>query len=199
MLADQPIAAHLVLRPGEVISGNDVWTPLTALFIFPNGSLGMLFGTAMVQWFLGSELEGFWGTRKYLTLVLGCAVVGHLVSVALAAVVPVVAMTPIGGSNAIDLAAVTAFGVIFGKRPLRLLGALPLTSRTLAMLILGLSLLGPVARGAPWPVILPWLVAIAGALLVTLQPWRRLGDSGKLRKSKRSHLRVVPPDKNLLN
>jgi len=62
----------------------------------------------------------------------------------------------------------------------------------------------PLARGAPWPVAVPWIVAIAGALLVTMQPWRRQRSSGKLggrrKKSKgRANLRVVRPDDELLN
>ncbi len=201
LLADQPVAARLVLLPETVLAGSDLWQPITANFIYPEGALAMLLGTLFVQWFFGSELESFWGLRKYLTLVLGCGLAGHLTSVLLALVVPSVAITPVGGATAIDLAAVTAFGLVFGKRPLRLLAALPLNARGLALIVIGLTILGPVARGAPWPVILPWLVAIAGAALVTTQPWRRLRDSGKLgsKKPKKRHLRVVRPDPKLLN
>lgn len=204
LLADRPPAAYLLLTPNAVLSDIAVWQPLTANLIYPDGSLGLLFGTLIIQWFLGSELEHFWGTRKYLVLVAACGVTGHLASVLAGALSQTAAMTPVGGATAMDLAAVTAFGVVFGKRPLRLLGAIPLSSRGLAILVIALSLLSPLARGAPWPVVLPWLVAIAAALLVTTQPWRRLRDSGKLggrkRKRKRkSHLRVVEPDPKLLN
>lgn len=192
------------MRAADVLSLAEVWSPLTANFLFPDGGLGMLFGTLVVQWFVGSELEGFWGLRKYLLLVLGSALAGHLTLVVIALFSETAATTTVGGTTAIDLAAVAAFGVVFGKRPLRLLGALPLSSRGLAIGVIVLSLLGPIARGAPWPVVLPWLVAIGTALLVTTQPWRRMRDSGKLGGSKRkkkrqSHLRVVPPDPDLLN
>jgi hypothetical protein len=97
---------------------------------------------------------------------------------------------------------VTAFGVVFGKRPLSLAGVVPLTSRGLAMIVAALAIIAPLVRGAPWPVILPWIVAMLAALALTTQPWRRLRSSGKLggRKSKkRAHLRVVRPDRELLN
>ena len=203
VLADQPLAAELLLTPGGVLSGEGFWQPITANVIFPDGSLALLFGTLFIQWFLGSELEEFWGMRKYLLLAIGCGIAGHVVSVALAPLSATIANTPVGGSTAMDLAATTAFGVVFGKRPLRLVGSIPLSCRGLAMFVIGLSILAPVARGAPWPVVIPWLTAIAGALLVTMQPWRRLRDSGKVegskRKRRRSHLRVVEPDPKLLN
>jgi membrane associated rhomboid family serine protease len=202
-LADQPLAEHLLLTPALVLQGQNLWSPITANFIFPDGELAYLIGTLFIQWFIGSELEGFWGMRKYLVLVIGCGIAGHLVSVALAPFVPDIASTTLGGTTAIDLATVAAFGVVFGKRPLRLLGALPLSSRGLAILLVVLTVLGPLARGAPWPVVLPWIVAMCGAVLLTTQPWRRLRDSGKLggskRKKKKSHLRVVPRDPKLLN
>jgi membrane associated rhomboid family serine protease len=198
ILADQPVGQLLVLHPGGVFAGEGVWQPLTANFVFTEGDVGLLFGTLVVQWFLGSELEGFWGLRKYVTLVVACGVAGYLASSLLAVFVPAVAAVPVGGATAMDLAAVAAFGVVMGKRPLRVLAVLPLTARSLAILVLALSILSPLARGAPWPVVVPWLVAIAGAILATTQPWRRMRDSGKLRgrnkRKNRGHLRVVRPD-----
>lgn len=202
LLADQPIAAELLLLPSRVLAGETLWSPLTALFMFPNGSVGLVLGTLFVQWLVGGQLEDFWGTKKYLGFVIGCALFGHAVSVGLAALVTDVASTPLGGATAMDLAAVSAFGVVFGKRPLSLAGVVPLSSRGLAALIAALTVVSPLVRGAPWPVVLPWLAAIAAALAVTTQPWRRLRSSGKLggrKNGRRSHLKVVRPDRTLLN
>jgi membrane associated rhomboid family serine protease len=203
MLADQPVATHLVLHPGGVFRGEGVWQPLTANFIFIEGDVALVIGTLVVQWFIGSELEGFWGTRKYLAFVVGCGMVGYVVSALLALFVPAVAAVTVGGATPMDLATVAAFGAVYGKRQVRLLAALPLTARSLTALVLAISLVSPLARGEPWPTVIPWLVAIAAALLVTTQPWRHLRDSGKLlgRRSKRdrAHLRVVRPDRNMLN
>jgi membrane associated rhomboid family serine protease len=205
IIGDQPLGAQLVLTPGEVLAGHRVWAPVTTNVIFPPGGMTLLLSTLFIQWFLASPLEGFWGTRKYLLLAFGCGIAGHLVSVALAPLSPSIANTPVGGTTAIDMAAVTAFGVVFGKRKLRLFGGIEVSSRGVAIFVIALSVISPVARGTPWPVVIPWLTAIAGALLVTTQPWRRLRDSGKVggskRKRRRSHLRVVevesPPE--LLN
>jgi membrane associated rhomboid family serine protease len=205
ILGDQPVAEELVLVPNAVLDGRRLWTPATANAIFPPGSVALLLGTLLIQWFVAGALEEFWGTRKYLLLVVGCGIGGHLASVALAPLSPTIATTPVGGATAIDLAAVAAFGVVFGKRRMRLIGGIEFSSRGVAVFVIALSILSPVARGAPWPVVIPWLTAVGGALLVTTQPWRRLrgsakgGKVGGAKRKRRSHLRVVEPDPKLLN
>ncbi len=200
MLGDNEIAEQLVLLPGNVLQGKAVWTPITANLIFKAGAMGGLIGTLVVQWFIGSELEDFWGTKKYLLLVLGAGIAGHLTSVLVALFSSTVAVTPLGGTTPIDMAAVAAFGFVYKDRRLRLMAALPLTAKWLAVLFVSLSLLSPIARGS-WPEVIPILVAIGVAAAATTQPWRRMRDSGKLgsKKPKKRHLRVVRPDSELLN
>lgn len=203
LLADQPLGDRLVLHPGEVIRGEGLWQPLTANFVYPEGRVGLVLGTLLAQWFLAGHLEGYWGTRKYLALVIGCGVAGHVASVLLALGVPQVAEVIVGGATPMDLAAVVAFGAFMGARPLSLGGVLPLSGRTLAIIIAVLSVVSPLARGAPWPVIVPGVVSMLVALLVVTQPWRRLRNSGKVgsrrRKPQAAHLRVIRPDDELLN
>lgn len=201
LLGDKPLAQQLLLQPGNVLAGVDVWTPITANVIFPNGAMGGLIGTLVVQWFIGSELEGFWGAKKYLLLVIGAGIAGYLTSVVVATFSTTVAVTQLGGTTPLDMAAVTAFGLVFKDRPLRLMAVLPLNAKWLALIFVGISLLGPLAGGA-WPEVIPILVAIGVAAAVTTQPWRRLRDSGKLggsKKPRKRHLRVVRPDPELLN
>ena len=84
-------------------------------------------------------------------------------------------------------------------------GGLSIRARTLAAIFVALGVIAPLGRGAPWPIAVPWLVAIAGALLWTLQPWRRAGDSGRVTrpkskgKTRAKHLRVVDRDPEMLN
>ncbi len=203
LLADQPIASDLVLDPGGVARGEGLWQPFTANFIFPEGRVGLVLGTLAVQWFLAGTLEDFWGTRKYLTLVIASGTAGYVGAVLLALGVPAVATTTMGGATPMDLAAVVAFGVFTGKQPLSVGGILPLSGRTLAIIIAVLSVVSPLARGAPWPVVIPGIVSMTVALLVVTQPWRRLRKSGKVggrsRGKRAGHLRVIRPDDELLN
>ncbi len=203
MLADQPLGDLLVLHPGDVIQGEGVWQPLTANVLFPEGRVGLVLGTIIVQWLLAGPLEDYWGTRKYLTLVIGCGIAGYLASVLLALGVPAVAQEVVGGSTPMDLAAVVAFGAFMGQRPLSVAGVIPMSGRTLALIVAAVSVVGPLARGAEWPVIVPGAVSMLAALLVVTQPWRRLPKSGKVggrgRKKRAAHLRVIRPDDELLN
>lgn len=202
LLADHAAAADLVLTPARLFKGQTLWAPLTANFIFADSAVALVIGTAAVQWFIGGQLEDFWGTRKYLTFVIGCGVFGYAAQLGFGALIGEVATTPVSGATAMDLATVTAFGVVFGKRPLSVAGVIPLTSRGLAIFIGALAILSPLVRGAPWPTVIPWVMAMLAALAVTTQPWRRLRSSGKLggrKKKGRAHLSVVRPDRELLN
>ena len=202
MLGDQPFAHQLVLLPADVLHGRELWTPLTANFMFPNNELFGLLGTGFTQWFIGSQLEAFWGTKKYVTLVLGAGIAGYVAAVLVGALSSTAAGTEVGGSVAMDLAAITAFGFVFANRQLRLLASLPLSVKGFSMLLVGLSLVIPLLRGSPWPSVVPLLVAVAVAAAAVTQPWRRLRDSGKLEgrgKAKKRHLKVVGPDSKLLN
>ena len=201
MLGDQSYADHLRLMPGNVLQGQDVWSPITANVMFRADGMAGLVGALVVQWFIGSQLEEFWGAKKYLLLVIGAGIAGHLTSVLVALFSPTVAVTELGGTTPMDMAALAAFGFVFKDRPLRLMAALPLSAKWLAILFIGLGVLRPLATG-DWPEVIPMVVAILVAAAVTTQPWRRLRDSGKLggsKKPKKRHLRVVRPDSELLN
>lgn len=201
IVGDQPLGDALRLHPGALVSGGGLWQPITANFVFPATSVGFVIGTLLIQWFVGSQLEGFWGTRKYVTLVLGCGIAGFLVYALVSPYVPAVVH---GGSTAMDVAALTAFGVVYGAREMPLFGAVVLKARTIAMILIFINAVVPILRGQPWPLAIPWFVAIAGGWLATAQPWRRGGTarrsssstprSAPKKRAKPSHLKVVKDD-----
>lgn len=198
-LADQPVAADLVLgRP--FADRLALWQPLSAVVVFPNGSLGGLVGTLLIQWFVGGHLEARWGTRRYLTYILACAVLGYLVLGLVGLAVPSALVIAQGGTAPADLAAVVGFGVVYARQPVQLFGALPLTGRGLAALLVAVMVLAPLLREG-WPGSLPLAVAAALAWLWAWR-WRPSADSGKVaaRGSRRPrHLRVVKTPPKLLN
>ena len=198
-LADQPVAADLVLgRP--FADRLALWQPLSAVLVFPNGSLGGLVGTLLIQWFVGGHLEARWGTRRYLTYILACAVLGYLVLGLVGLAVPAALVIAQGGTAPADLAAVVGFGVVYARQPVQLFGALPITGRGLAALLVAVMVLAPLLREG-WPGSLPLAVAAALAWLWAWR-WRPSADSGKVaaRGSRRPrHLRVVKTPAKLLN
>lgn len=199
LVGDRPLGAMLRVQPGALLSGAGLWQPLTANFVFPGDGAGLVMGTLFSQWVFGSHLERFWGTRRYVTLVLSAGTAGYLAYALLSPWLPEIEH---GGSSGFDLAAIAAFGVVFAKHELSPFGAQRIRGRTLALILVPLGLIGPVLAGASWATPIPWLISVGIALLVTTQPWRRRGDrDGTTRKprgkAKPSHLKVVP--KELLN
>lgn len=198
VLADQPAAAALTL--GHGFAAGQLWQPLSAVFLYPDGALGGLVGTLILQWFVGGHLEALWGTARYLTLCLSAAVLGYLVLGLIGLGVPGALVIPQGGTTPADLAAVIGFGVVYARQPVQLFGALPLTGRGLAALLAGVIILAPLIREG-WPGSVPLAVAAALAALLAWR-WRPAMDSGKVAahggKSRPRHLRVVK-DPRLLN
>jgi membrane associated rhomboid family serine protease len=192
VIADQPLAAALTVN-FRFLTELALWQPLSAIFVFPEGQLGGLIGTLLIQWFVGSHLEAIWGLRRYLTLVLSAAALGYLALALLGLAVPAALAFPSGGTAPADLAAVVGFGVIFGRQQVQLFGALPISARGLAALVAALMILSPLLRGH-WPQAIPAAVAALGALLLASR-WRSPPTSGKVAARggarRPRHLKVV--------
>lgn len=203
------VAGSFTLQPDELLAGRHWWTPASALFHYPEG-LGLLglVWTLAIQWVIGSRLEGFWGTTRYLLMVLVAGLVGYAGMVALSAVVPAAAALDYAGPGPIDTAALVAFAWVFGKQrmqmgsreisPLLVFGIAAPISVTFALWV-------AVVAGTPiaqtWPLVIPGVLAAAVATLF-VQPWRKRENSGKVARTKPrgpTHLRVVRTPEDMLN
>lgn len=209
LLGDRPIADSLTLQADALLDARLWWTPLTALFRHGEGlaMLGLLW-MLIVQAWLGSKLEGFWGTGRYLLLALVSGVVGLAGASALGLVVPLVRATSWTGSAPLDLAALVAFGFVFADEPQRVAGR-EISSRVIALvaglIVLGLPLVVALSEGvgiaSAWPTVLPSVLAGVVATLF-VRPWQRRPTSGKVERAKhrgQPHLRVVRNADDMLN
>lgn len=191
-VADLPVAGLLVLGP-PFADALALWQPLTAPFLFPEGQLAGLIGTALLQWFVGSAVEARLGIARYLAVVLGGAVLGYLVLGLVGLAVPAALAGPHGGTTPVDLAALALFGLLFAREPVSILSLLPLTARSFAAVAGALLLLGPLLRGG-WPEIVPGLVA-AGFALALGRRWQKPRASGKVAPrgggKRPRHLKIV--------
>lgn len=210
LLGDRSAVADVTtLVPAEVLAGRGWWTPLTALFRYPEG-LGMLglLWTLIVQWVLGSRLDGFWGPTRYLIMVLIAGLVGYGGAVGLAALMPELGALAHGGPGPIDTAAIVAFGWVFAGERLQLGSAEispTLVAGIAAPLTIGFPMLVAVVAGTPvgwaWAALIPGALAAVVATLF-VQPWRKRENSGKVgRETRRDqpHLRVVRTADDMLN
>lgn len=208
LLGDRGATAEaLTLEPGLVLEGREWWTPLTTAFRDPEGLglLGLLW-TLLIQWMIGSRLEGFWGTTRYLIMVMVAAIVGYASTLGLALVVPEAASLSFAGAGPIDVAAATAFAIVFAREKLTL-GSTQISptlvggiAAALALVFpLVVALVGKVPAAQAWPTLIPGAVAAVIAT-VFVQPWRKRENSGKVgRSEQRAHLRVVRTPDDMLN
>lgn len=203
------LAPHLSLEPSAVLGGERWWTPLTALLRYPEGLglLGLLW-TLIIQWVIGSRLDGFWGTTRYLIMVFVAGLVGYGGAVALGAALPASAGLVHAGPAPLDAAAAVAFAWVFARERLHL-GSAELSPVVVglvaATLSVGFPLLVALVAGNPvgqaWPALIPGVLAAVVATLF-VQPWRKREKSGKVGREDRrghSHLRVVRSADDMLN
>ncbi|HVI02209.1 MAG TPA: rhomboid family intramembrane serine protease [Enhygromyxa sp.] len=208
LLGDRGATADaLTLEPALVLDGREWWTPLTTAFRYPEG-LGLLalLWTLAIQWVIGSRLEGFWGTTRYLVMIIVAAVVGYASTLGLAIVMPAAAELSYAGAGPIDVAAAVAFAIVF-KREKLTLGSTHISpalvggiAAALALVFpLLVALVGKIPAAQAWPTLIPGVVAGVVAT-VFVQPWRKRENSGKVgRSEQRAHLRVVRTPDDMLN
>jgi hypothetical protein len=200
------VAEALTLEPGLVLDGREWWTPLTTSFRFPEG-LGLLgLWTLLIQWVMGSRLEGFWGTTRYVVMVMVAALVGYAATLGLAIAVPTAATLSFAGAGPIDVAAAVAFAIVFARETMTL-GSTQVSPTLVGGLAASLALVFPLivsvvtgtAAAQAWPTLIPG--AVAGLVaIVFVQPWRKRENSGKVgRSEQRAHLRVVRTPDDMLN
>lgn len=189
-VADTPLAGSLLVGP-SFLGERALWEPLTAPFLFPDGKLGGLIATALLQWLVGSPVEARLGARRYLGLALGGAILGYLTLGLLGLAVPAALASAQGGSAPVDVAVLAAFGVLLAREPVSIFGVLPLTARSFAGAAAGLLLVGQLAREG-WPGLVPCVVAGACGLLLARR-WQSGRGSGKVAPPGRRprHLRIV--------
>jgi membrane associated rhomboid family serine protease len=215
LLGDRGFAEALTLEPGAVLDGSEWWTPLTTMFRYPEG-LGLLglLGMFGVQWLIGSRLEGFWGTARYLAMVLVAGLLGYASTLALALALPDAQTLSFAGASPLNLAAAVAFMIVFGQAPKSEPVKMQLGSAELSPVLVGgivaglalgfplvVALVAKVPVSAAWPTLVPG--GVAGLVAVVfVQPWHKRKDSGKVAAGKaraQTHLRVVRTPEDMLN
>ncbi|QHN02446.1 rhomboid family intramembrane serine protease [Granulicella sp. WH15] len=130
---------HLLLEPLAVAHGQ-VWQLLTYAFL-PLDLLGALFGM-LALWFVGSYLEGMFGSRWLLEFYLACTVLGAAISSALTfthlpGLRPDV---PMLGAWPPILGLMVAFAVFAGEQEVRLFFVLTLKAKYMVVIYVLFSL-----------------------------------------------------------
>jgi membrane associated rhomboid family serine protease len=111
-------------------------------YMFLHGGLFHILFNMLVLWLFGSELEGFWGSRGFLTFYLVCGlgagVLATLFGVLLPGGRPCAAT--IGASGAI-YGLIMAFGSVFATRTVVFALIFPMQARTMAWILFAIAFL----------------------------------------------------------
>jgi membrane associated rhomboid family serine protease len=190
--------AALLLTPAQVVGRLWLWQPVTYAFV-ETSPMGVIFA-ALVLWQVGGSLEQSWGSRRMVRFALGTTVLAGVLTVALAFVVPPLALSSFGGGWVMGIALWVAFGLSLGAAPTNFWG-LPVSGNILALIGVGFVFLEGAFYG--WLLVVPSVLGLALAAgyvrlggpelwWLKLQSWRlhrRLQGRSK-------HLKVVAPDRN---
>lgn len=192
------------LVPAAILQGQ-LWRLVTWPF-FQGDVLALLFGGFML-WSLGQQLSYAWSERRFATRFLGYAVGAALLTTLLAVVWPVARATAHVGVWPVVNALLVAWAMLYPDRQVNLWGVLPLTGKTLALLVAGGTVLYAIFAGLPagLAVFAPHLFALGLAwvqargvggrrsLFQARQWWAE--REGKRRAAARAkHLKVVRKD-----
>jgi membrane associated rhomboid family serine protease len=190
--------AWAALFPGAILSG-EIWR-LVSWFFVQGDPFGLLF-VALMLWWLGPQLVYAWGEKRFVLRLLGITVGASLVTTALAVVWPEARAPHLGAWPTIN-ALIVSWALLYPDRQVNLWGILPVTGRTLALLVVGGTVLYAVFGGvAGFGAFLPHFAAMGIAYLLA----RGLTFSGVFRRAKRGmadreqkrrakHLKVVQRD-----
>jgi membrane associated rhomboid family serine protease len=197
---DRSLAALAALSPVLILRG-EVWRLVTWPFV-QESPFTLLFGCFML-WSFGQQLSYVWSERRFLTRFVGYTL-GAGVLTTLLALVWAPATTPHLGIWPIVNALLFAWAMLYPDRQVNIWGILPLTGKTLALLVVGGTLLYGIAAGgvAGIGAFAPHLFAIGIAWVQGRPRARRrpLSDQARRwwseRETKRraKHLKVVRKD-----
>jgi membrane associated rhomboid family serine protease len=187
------VAEEMVLVPGSVLEGH-AWQLVS--YIVPTTPMGIfLFGVLL--WMFGGELERRWGARRFLTFYFGVTIAAAGLLSLLALVLAPLRAIPVFGTDALLLALVIAWGIIYAERQILFMFVLPLKGRTVVLLSLGVTALYAFAS-QPMAFVIHAFTALCAATIVIV--WRRYGGVlisirmyfARVRARRaRSHLRSV--------
>lgn len=138
----------------KILQG-EVWRLFTApLMHAPSGSIWHILGAIMGLYFLGTSLEDAWGGARFLRFLIASLLLAYGVQLAFQLVLPASLSTKLVGSiwfgsiPAVEATAI-AWALSFRNSTVRLAFVIPITSKGLVMVVVGLNLMSLVVGEVP--------------------------------------------------
>lgn len=152
MLSEPLIGRWFGLSTVRVLFDFWIWQVGTYMFLHTESVMHVLFNMLMI-WFIGAELEGFWGRRFFLGYYLGCGVGAALIWMLgsfgyyLVTSNHVPMATPVLGASGAVFGLLLAYGLLFGHRIIYFFGVFPMQARFFVMILGGIEVMNLLSQG----------------------------------------------------
>lgn len=133
------------LVPSGLINQHRFWQLFTYSFL--HADVMHLFLNLMMFAFIGGELEGTWGTARFLRFYFFCTVAAGLFYLFLQVFVQGGLNTPMVGASGGIYGLLMAYGLIFGERVLLFMMLFPMKAKHFIWILAGIELLSTVFSG----------------------------------------------------
>lgn len=150
------VLGAVALMPIAILRGQ-AWRLVTWPF-FQDDPFTLLFA-GLILWQLGQQLSYAWSERRFVSRFLGYTIGAAVGATLLALVWDNASAIAHVGVWPVTMALVVAWAMLYPERQVNIWGVLPLTGRTLAMLVAFATVLYAIARG--FAAFTPHLIAIA--------------------------------------
>jgi membrane associated rhomboid family serine protease len=146
------------------------WQFLTYGFVHDPGGIGHILFNMLTLWFLGRDVEAWYGTREFTRLYLALLVFGSVVWAAVNYFDPRVDLAaPLMGASGAVTGVVILYALCFPRRMLLFMFVLPMPAWVLGAMVVGYDVLGQMGwwgnRGLGPHVRVAYAVHLAGAAL----------------------------------
>lgn len=129
-----------------------LWQAFTYMFIHSENVFHILFNMLLL-WWLGAELEIYWGRRYFLFYYIACGVGAALVYLVCVLIYYFVSgeigplQSPVVGASAAIFGLILAYGLLFGERVVYFLMIFPMRAKHFVMIIGGIEFMNLVSQG----------------------------------------------------
>lgn len=184
----------------EGVSSGLIFQPFTYAFM-SHGLMDVIFH-ALGLWFVGSELEEFWGRKRYLSFIVGTALGGAILYLLIGAFFfdGVLSRFPLTGMSGPVMALFLAYAILYPNRPFLFMFVFSLPAKYFCMILIAMSLytgvFTPAGIGA-WGHLGSMAMAVVMMKLMAspkTKHWFMSAPGGR-KMPRRSHLKIVPTDK----
>lgn len=124
MLGNTNLSLSLALIPERVFAG-EIWRVLSYIFIPPTFNPFFLLIVLMFYYYIGRELENYWGTFKFNLYYFSGVLIGSVISL--------IFNVPIVGSDDLNLSLFLAYAVLDPNRTVYLFMVLPIKMKYIAI------------------------------------------------------------------